>query len=60
MHDLSVQTMQGENWREWRATESDVTGETYQSDDGGSGPGARHDVQVVGQVELGRKSSGTG
>lgn len=26
--------------------------EAYQGDDGGSGPGARHDVQVVGQVEL--------
>lgn len=51
-HDLSVQTMQGENWRERRGTEREVAGETYQSDDGGSGPGARHDVQVVGQVEL--------
>lgn len=33
--------------------EGGVAGEAYQSDDGGSGPGARHDVQVVGQVELG-------
>lgn len=52
MHDLSVQTMQGENWRERWATEREVAGGTYQGDDGGSGPGARHDVQVVGQVEL--------
>lgn len=56
-HDLSVQTMQGENWRERRGTEREVAGDTYQSDDGGSGPGARHDVQVVGQVELEKRTA---
>lgn len=46
--------MQGDNWRERRGDREreGVAGEAYQSDDGGSGPGARHDVQVVRQVEL--------
>lgn len=35
---------EGRGWTDWR--------ETYQSNHSGSGPGARHDVQVIRQVEL--------
>lgn len=47
-HDLLIQTMQrwtkGRGRRDWRGA--------YQSDHSGSGPSARHDVQVIRQVEL--------
>lgn len=36
----------GRGWRDWRGA--------YQSDHSGSGPSARHDVQVIRQVELGK------
>lgn len=54
-HDLLIQTVQrwtkGRGWRDWR--------EAYQSDHSGSCPGARYDVQVVGQVELKKKRQAT-
>lgn len=58
-HDLSVQTMQGEIWGvRMGGAERGLGGDAYQSDDSGPGPGARHDVQVVGQVELEEKCHG--
>lgn len=35
-----------------KGADGETGAEAYQSDHSGSGPGARHDVQVIGQVEL--------
>lgn len=35
-----------------KGADGETGGESYQSDHSGSGPSARYDVQVVGQVEL--------
>lgn len=37
----------------------DLGGGAYQRDDGGTGAGERHDVEVVGQVELRMKEGET-